>query len=287
MSAEPWTLGRLLVWTANYLKEKQADSPRLDAEVLLGYVVGCPRISLYTRFEEVASNEVRQKYRELVRRRVEGCPVAYLVGYKEFYNLKFTVTPAVLIPRPETELLVLEAIRLAKPLAQPRIVDVGTGSGAIAVTLARHLPHATITAIDISPEALAVAQKNADQHQLGSRIQFVQGDLLQPAAGQTFDLVVSNPPYIASDVIPQLAVTVRGYEPHVALDGGNRGLEIIERLVQEARNVLAPGGHFLCEIGYDQGKSVLELVEQAGGYGAVTVMPDQAGLPRLLKAVRR
>src|SRR5882724_5236840 len=131
MSAEPWTLGRLLTWTTNFLKDKQADSPRLDAEVLLAHILGVQRIALYTRFDELASEEVRNRYRQLVKQRVEGCPVAYLVGFKEFYNLRFTVTPAVLVPRPETELLVLEAIRLAKPMSTPRIVDVGTGSGAI------------------------------------------------------------------------------------------------------------------------------------------------------------
>jgi release factor glutamine methyltransferase len=287
VSAEPWTLGRLLVWTSNFLKDKQADSPRLDAEVLLAHVVGCQRIALYTRFEEVASEEVRQKYRELVKKRVDGCPVAYLVGFKEFYNIKLNVTPAVLIPRPETELLVLEAIRIAKPMSSPRIVDVGTGSGAIALTLAKHLPHAKVTAIDISSEALAVAQKNAEQLGLSSKVKFILGDMLKPVAGEMFDLVVSNPPYITSEVVKQLPINVRNFEPHLALDGGATGLEIIERLLTEAKTVLAKGGHLLCEIGFDQGKTVVELVEKVGGYGSVSVMPDPAGLPRLLKAVRQ
>ncbi len=287
MSAEPWTLGRLLVWTSNFLKDKQADSPRLDAEVLLAHVVGCQRIALYTRFEEVASEEIRQKYKELVKKRVDGCPVAYLVGFKEFYNLKFAVTPAVLIPRPETELLVLEAIRIAKPMTSPRIVDVGTGSGAIALTLAKHLPHAKVTAIDISPEALAVAQKNAEQLGLSSKVKFLQGDLLKPVISEVFDLVVSNPPYITSEVVKQLPINVRNFEPHLALDGGPTGLEVIERLLTEAKSVLVKGGHLLCEIGFDQGKTVVEVVEKVGGYGSVSVMPDQAGLPRLLKAIRQ
>lgn len=223
MSTEPWTLGRLLTWTTNFLKEKQADSPRLDAEVLLAHILGVPRIQLYTRFDEVASEETRNKYKQLVKQRMEGCPVAYLVGFKEFYNLRFQVTPAVLIPRPETELLVLEAIRLAKPLPAPRIVEVGTGSGAIALTLARHLPHAKVTTIDISPEALKVAHRNAEQLGLADKVTMLEGDLLTPVAGQQFDLVVSNPPYIASDVMPTLPVTVGRYEPTLALDGGPRG----------------------------------------------------------------
>lgn len=285
MSAEPWTLGRLLTWTTNFLKDKQADSPRLDAEVLLAHILGVQRIALYTRFDELANDEVRNRYRQLVKQRVEGCPVAYLVGFKEFYNLRFNVTPAVLIPRPETELLVLEAIRLAKPHSTPRIVDVGTGSGAVALTLAKHLPQARMTTIDISPEALEVAKKNAEQHKLTS-VRFLQGDLLQPVANEKFDLVVSNPPYIDSEVVKQLPITVKNFEPKLALDGGPGGTALIERLATEAKTVLEPGGHLLLEIGADQGKSVPALLEKLGGYGPVTVLPDHAGLPRVVKAPR-
>lgn len=285
MSAEPWTLGRLLTWTTNFLKDKQADSPRLDAEVLLAHILGVQRIALYTRFDELANDEVRNRYRQLVKQRVEGCPVAYLVGFKEFYNLRFNVTPAVLIPRPETELLVLEAIRLAKPHSTPRIVDVGTGSGAVALTLAKHLPQARVTAIDLSPEALEVAKKNADQHKLSS-VRFLQGDLLQPVASEKFDIVVSNPPYIDSEVVKQLPITVKNFEPKLALDGGPGGTAIIERLATEAKAVLGTGGYLLLEIGADQGKSLPALLERLGGYGPVTVLPDHAGLPRVVKAPR-
>lgn len=285
MSAEPWTLGRLLTWTTNFLKDKQADSPRLDAEVLLAHILGVQRIALYTRFDELANDEVRNRYRQLVKQRVEGCPVAYLVGFKEFYNLRFNVTPTVLIPRPETELLVLEAIRLAKPISTPRIVDVGTGSGAVALTLAKHLPQARVTAIDLSPKALEVAKKNAEQHKLSS-VRFLLGDLLQPVASEKFDLVVSNPPYIDSEVVKQLPITVKNFEPKLALDGGPGGTAIIERLATEAKAVLEPGGHLLLEIGADQGKSVPALLERLGGYGPVTVLPDHAGLPRVVKAPR-
>lgn len=286
MSAEPWTFGRLLQWTTNFLKEKQADSPRLDAEVLLAHVVGCQRIGLYTRFEEVASDDVRAKYKQLVKQRVDGCPVAYLVGYKEFYNLKFIVSPAVLIPRPETELLVMEAIRLAKPHTKPRILDVGTGSGAIALTLAKHLPHAEIIACDISPEALAIAQKNAELLGVSNRVQFVQSDLLAGIPAQQFDFIVSNPPYIATKVVSELPVNVRNYEPKLALDGGPLGTEVIARLASAGKPFLKPAGYLLMEIGYDQGKTVPALLEAEGGYQAVTVLPDPAGLPRLVIAQR-
>lgn len=286
MSAEPWTLGRLLTWTTNFLKEKQADSPRLDAEVLLAHVLGVQRIQLYTRFDEIADDNTRNKYKQLVKQRVDGCPVAYLVGFKEFYNLRFTVTPAVLIPRPETELLVLEAIRLAKPMSAPRIVDVGTGTGAIAITMAKHLPHAHVTAIDVSHDALAIARKNAEQLGIGSRIRFLEGDLLEPVTSEKFDLVVSNPPYIASDILDQLPGTVRNYEPKLALDGGPGGTAVIEKLARQAKTSLTSGGYLLMEIGADQGKSVPACIESIGGYGNVTVLPDHAGLPRIVKAVR-
>lgn len=286
MSTESWTLGRLLTWTTSFLKDKQADSPRLDAEVLLAHVLGTQRIQLYTRFDEIAGEDVRNRYKQLVKQRVEGCPVAYLVGFKEFYNLRFTVTPAVLIPRPETELLVLEAIRLAKPMPIPKIVDVGTGSGAIAVTLAKYLPHAELTAIDISDEALSIARKNAEQLGMMNRVRFLQGDLLAPVAGEAFDLVISNPPYIASEVMETLPITVKNFEPKGALEGGPGGTAIIEKIAGQAVTSLKPGGYLVMEIGADQGKSVTALLERLGVYGSVTVLPDHAGLPRVVKAQR-
>src|SRR6266851_2143776 len=179
---QPWTIGRLLDWTAGFLAQKGSESPRLDAEVLLADVLNCERIALYTRYDEEAGEDSRQRYRDLVRRRIEGCPVAYLVGRKEFFSLRFTVNHSVLIPRPDTECAVIECLRLAKSIAEPTILDVGTGSGAIAVALAKQHKGARVTATDISPEALAVAQGNADRHGVAERIRFVQGDLLAPFA---------------------------------------------------------------------------------------------------------
>lgn len=285
MSTETWTLGRLLQWTTTFLTEKQADSPRLDAEVLLAHILNVPRIALYTRFDEVASDETRARYRQLVKQRVEGTPVAYLVGFKEFYNLRFAVSPAVLIPRPETELVVLEAIRLAKTMPTPRVVDVGTGSGIMAITLARYVPAAEVTAIDLSPDALAVAQQNAQTLGVASRIRFLQGDLLAPVAGEMFDLVISNPPYIASEVMPTLSESVKKYEPYMALDGGPGGLQVIERLATQAHERLKPGGYLVLEIGYDQGKTVPDRLNKLG-YQSVHVQIDHAGHPRIVRAMR-
>ena len=174
---QEWTIGGLLDWTAQYLAKKESEYPRLDAEVLLAHALGCKRIELYTRFEERAPEEARQRFRELIRRRVEGCPVAYLVGRKEFFSLPFEVTPAVLIPRPETEYVVLECLRLAKEMAEPHVLDIGTGSGNIAVAVAHQHKGAKVTAVDVSSDALAVAERNAVQHGVAGRVRFLCGDL--------------------------------------------------------------------------------------------------------------
>jgi len=209
---ERWTIGRLLQWTTEYLKRRSADTPRLDAEVLLAEALGCRRIDLYTAFEECPGEEARAAFRELVRRRAEGAPVAYLVGHREFFSLDFRVTPDVLIPRPETELLVLTLIELARqrPAAAITICDVGTGSGVIAVTAARHLPQSRVTAIDLSPGALEVARGNAQRHGVSERVEMIAGDLLAAIpAERRFDFVVSNPPYVAEHELKTLAPEVR------------------------------------------------------------------------------
>jgi release factor glutamine methyltransferase len=285
MGSETWTLGRLLDWTTQYLKEKQAETPRLDAEVLLANTVGCSRIQLYTRFDEPASEAIRGKYRELVKKRIEGCPVAYLVGYKEFYSLRFAVTPSVLIPRPETEILVMEAIRLARPMTAPQILDIGTGSGAIAIALAKHLPQAQITATDLSEEALTVARQNAQTLGLAERIRFLQGNLFEPVSpSDHFDLIVSNPPYVASEEWNSLPVSVAKFEPRLALHGGLAGLEVITKLLPEARMKLSPNGYLLLEIGAGQANQVSDLLTAKEGWRGASVIPDHASLPRVVRA---
>src|SRR4051794_31829878 len=194
-----WTIQALLKWTTDYLRGKGIESARLEAEVLLAHVLGYLRIELIARSLEEPAEVDRARFRELIKRRVEGWPVAYLVGTKEFYLLKFEVSPAVLVPRPETETLVLEALRLLKPLREPTVLDLGTGSGCIAVSVAHQTKKqgARVTATDISPDALDVARRNAERHEVADRITFLQGDLLAAVpAGSTFDLVVSNPPYV-------------------------------------------------------------------------------------------
>ncbi|MEA1951651.1 MAG: peptide chain release factor N(5)-glutamine methyltransferase, partial [Planctomycetota bacterium] len=245
---ESWTVGRLLEWTADYLKQRDADSPRLDAEVLLARALDCERIELYTAFADVVDEGPRGKFRELVKRRAEGTPVAHLVGRREFYSLSFRVTPDVLIPRPETEFLVITLLDLAAErkkvsngAAPMRICDVGTGSGIIAVAAAVHLPDVEFTAIDVCPKALRVARENAREHGVDDRIEFIQSDLLEAVpADRRFDFVASNPPYISQAEMAELAPDVRDHEPHGALLGGERGTEVIERLLPQAVERLLP-----------------------------------------------
>ena len=266
-----------------------AESPRLDAEVLLAHVRGCPRIALYTSFDEPADDAVRQQFRELVRRRAEGTPVAYLVGYREFYSLRFEVTPDVLIPRPETEFLVVALLDcLAKrPASAKRAADVGTGSGAIAVCAAKHATNCRVTAIDISSAALVVAAENARKHQVEGRIEFVGGDLLAglPAA-PTFDAIASNPPYVSAAEMEKLPRDVRDFEPHLALLGGERGTEVIARLIPQAAERLIPGGSLLLEISPMIHKDVCELLAADGRFAASSTVKDLAGLPRVVCAQR-
>jgi release factor glutamine methyltransferase len=284
-----WTIGGLLNWTAKYLAQKGSEFPRLDAEVLLAHALECKRIDLYgLRFAEPASDEARQRYRDLVRRRVEGCPVAYLVGRKEFFSLEFEVSPAVLIPRPDTELVVTACLDLARGVAEPRILDLGTGSGCLAITVAKQHPGARVTAIDIAPEALAVARRNAERHGVAARIQFLEGDLFEPvAAGAVFDFVLSNPPYIPKGDIARLATGVRDYEPHVALDGGADGYAVVERIAACAKDFLAPGGYLIVEIGSPQGGSVRQRLGAHPEYELLDTLFDYSGHPRVLRARRK
>jgi len=282
---QSWTIGRLLEWTTKYLGEKGSESPRLDSEVLLAHALGCKRIDLYARHTEPSPEQGRQKFRELVRQRVEGCPVAYLVGRKEFFSLEFQVNRAVLIPRPDTECVVDECLRLAKSMAEPRVLDMGTGSGCLAVAIARHHRTARVTAVDISADALAVAQANASKHGVAERIRFLQGDLFAPVGtDERFDFILSNPPYIPHEDIPKLAAGVRDYEPHTALDGGNDGFAVFDRLVAETPAHLQPGGWLLIEIGSPQEEPARDRIGRQAGYELAKTVHDGSGHPRVLMA---
>ncbi len=283
----PWTICRLLSWTADYLKRSGSQSPRLDAEVLLSHARGCQRIELYTAFEDQPSEQVRAAFREMVRRRAEGTPVAYLVGFKEFYSMTFEVNPDVLIPRPETEHLVVAALDYAKSIVHPgtlRVVDVGTGSGAVAIALAKHLPACHMTAVDISQAALQVAQRNAQRHAIGEdRISWVQGDLLTWCCEDLkFDLIVSNPPYVSADEFAQLAGTVRDYEPRLALVAEQGPLELLRELVRQSALHLVPGGQLCFEISPMLAGQVETMTGSASCWGPPELTKDLSGQVRVV-----
>lgn len=283
-----WTIQALLKWTADFLRGKGVESARLEAEVLLAHVLNCPRIELIAQSLEVPADADRVKYRELIKRRVDGWPVAYLVGQKEFYLLKFEVSPAVLVPRPETETLVLEALRLLKPLMAPTVLDLGTGSGCIAVCVAHQKKDARVTATDISPDALDVAKRNAEAHGVADRVTFAQGDLLATVpAGSTFDLVVSNPPYVTPSELAELAPDVREHEPRLALDGGPDGLAFYRRIASGVGPLLKPGGALLLEIGESQDELVRALLGERPELEVGPTLRDANRTPRVVTAKKR
>jgi release factor glutamine methyltransferase len=289
---EPWTIGKLLTWTTGFLREHGSESPRLDAEVLLAFARGCQRIELYTAYDEVASEDLKTRYRELVRRRADDTPVAYLVGRKEFYSLSFEVTREVLIPRPETELLVVALLDRAKSATAAdrplRIADVGTGSGILAVCAARMLPAARITAIDISEPALEVARRNAEAHGVADRIEFIRGDLLASLpADLKFDFVLSNPPYIGEHELSALSPEVRNHEPHIALIAGPSGTEVIARLISQAADRLNPGGWLVMEVSPIIAGQAQSLFAADGRFEAMGVTKDLQQHARVIAGRRK
>jgi len=286
-SEDTWTIGRLLSWTTDFLRKRGSESPRLDAEVMLASVLAWERVQLYTHYEDVVGEPERTRFRELVRRRADGAPVAYLVGRKEFYSLRFDVSPAVLIPRPESEFVIVELVEALKDQEEPRVVDVGTGSGCLAVAGAHQLSKARVTAIDISPEALEVARKNAERHKLADRIEFLQGDLLAPLAdAPPFDAIISNPPYIPTADLATLEPGVRDHEPALALDGGPDGLDVVRRLIRQAAPLLKPGGHLILEIGTAQEGPVRDLLSDARTWDLRPTTRDLQSHPRVVHATR-
>lgn len=285
-TTETWRIRELIEWTTEYFRKRGSESPRLEAEILLGHVLNYPRVKLYTQHDEEVGPEARERFRELVKRRGKGTPTAYLLGRKEFYSLELRVSPAVLIPRPDSEYAVVEFLSATRGLERVRAADVGTGSGCLAIAAAKWHPGATFVATDLSAEAIAVAEANAREHGVADRIEFRTGDLLEPAAGETFDAIVSNPPYIPSADVEGLEPDVRDHEPRLALDGGPDGLSVTRRLLESARGALRPGGTLVLEIGHDQEEAARALFAGSDWDLAATVR-DLGGRPRVLRATRR
>lgn len=285
-----WTIGRLLAWTTEFLKQHRAEQPRLEAEVLLSAAKGCQRIELYANFDEIAAEELRTRFRELVRKRAGGAPVAYLVGHREFYSLDFLVTPDVLIPRPETELLVIALLDLVKARgaadAVCDVADVGAGSGVIAVCAAKKAA-CRVTALDVSRAALDIARRNVERHGVTDRVTLIESDLMTalPDAA-TFDYVVSNPPYVSSSEMTSLPADVREHEPRLALEAGPSGTEVIERLIPAAAARLRSGGALLLEISPMIEARVRELIAAEPRLALRPTIKDLAGLPRVVVAAR-
>jgi release factor glutamine methyltransferase len=252
---------------------------QLDAETLLLHVLGKNKAWLLAHQEEEISGDRAARYHTLVERRYAGEPIQYITGQQEFYGLPFRVTPNVLIPRPETEHLVEKVLSLTVCFQLLRIVDVGTGSGAIAVALAHLLPHAEITALDISAAALDEARANAEGNRVPDRVRFVESDLLAAVATRKFEIVVSNPPYVPATDRESLSVEVREHEPGLALFAGNDGLDVYRRLIPAAFAVLESGGFLVMEIGYAQSQPIAELMTQAG-FEEIEFVPDLQGIAR-------
>jgi release factor glutamine methyltransferase len=290
----PWTIKRLLEWTAPFFARKGVDSPRLCAELLLAHVLSVPRIALYTNYERVLDAKELADYRELVRRAGEQEPVAYLTGKAHFFSLEFQVTPDVLIPRPDTEVLVENVIRLARAnggIESPRILDLCTGSGCIALALAANLKNAKLIATDIDAQAAAVARRNVEKLALADRVSILEGDLFSSLKSQTdpqpFHFVLANPPYIPTDQIAKLDRNVREYEPLAALDGGADGLSFHRRILADAADWLIPGGQVLLEIAFDQGAAALEAMAKHSFLTEARILKDYGGRDRVAAAKRK
>ncbi|GAK57997.1 modification methylase, HemK family [Candidatus Vecturithrix granuli] len=279
-----WTILEILQWTTTYFQEKGVQSPRLTAELLLAHTLQQERMYLYVHYDQPLEPEERKQFKTLILRRIQGTPTQYLTGVQEFWSLAFRVTPAVLIPRPETEHLVELAVELGRSFSQPAILDLGTGSGAIAISLKHELPHANIYASDVSEAALTIARENAQSLlPAGRQMTFFQGDLFAPFPEMTFDLIVSNPPYISELEYAALTCEVRDHEPKLALYAGKDGLDVYRRLIAGAAAHLNPHGVVLVEIGCGQQDAVVQLFEQQH-FSIERIVKDYAGIARVIAA---
>jgi release factor glutamine methyltransferase len=288
-----WTIRELLKVTTEYLEKKEIESPRLSAEILLAHQLNIDRVKLYLNFDQPLHEKEVAGYRSLIKRRLNREPLQYITGVQEFWSLDFMVGPPVMVPRPETELLVEHALALCRrnKLAQregARILDLGTGCGALAVALARELEGVAVWASDVSQEALDIARRNAEEHGVEERIQFVLSDLWQGFSLQelTFDIIVSNPPYISSEAMDSLPPEVKDHEPRQALDGGEEGMVYIRHIIEQAPKHLTPGGWILLEMDPEQTTKSLKLIEATNHYREKCRLKDYSRHYRVVMAQR-
>ena len=279
-------LKQALAAAIQQLDQAEVGSPRMNGEVLLMFTLGCDRAYLYSHPEHELTEDEQARYDEAVERRASGYPSQYITGHQEFWGLDLIVTPAVLIPRPETEHIVEVVLEIARGAeykdlpARPKLIDVGTGSGAIALALSKELPNAEVHAVDVSTDALEIANANAARLQLSSRIHFQASDVLDSVVRDgSFDFVVSNPPYVALSEADKVQDVVKKYEPKVAVFAGEHGLDIIRKLIPQAHEALRPGGYLVMEIGYSMSEAVMAIMD---GFEEMHAVPDLAGIPRVV-----
>lgn len=295
MTEKIWTITALLDTTKKFLSDKGCESARLDAELLLAHALEMPRLHLYLNFDRPLTAPELNAYRNLVKRRAAREPVAYITGQKEFYSRPFKVTRDVLIPRPETEILVEEVLKCLKsdppsPRAKLHGLEIGLGSGCIAITLLCECPDLKMTAIEISPAAAKIARENAKTHKVEERLQIVVADFLNdnwkdwlPQSLESFDFLISNPPYATTEEIKKLMPDVRDHEPHLALDGGNNGLDFYRLIAQRAKDLMKSKGLIAVEIGENQGQSVPKIFSEHD-LKNIKVIKDYAGLDRVVRS---
>ena len=284
MSARAWTIREVLEWTTQDFAARGLATPRLDAELVVAHALEIERIGLYLDLHRPLVDSERRRIRSLVARRRQREPVAYIVGHKDFYGRRFFVNSSVLIPRPDTETLVEQALLCLPAEGEQCVLDVGTGSGIVAITIALERPSASVTATDISEAALAVARANAQHHGAHDRIRFERVDLF--AVETRYDLIVSNPPYVEQGVLAGLEPEVRDHEPTLALDGGPDGFRVLRGLLREGRRVTEPGSNLLVEVGLGQADAVVELGTGQAAWERVAVHADINGIDRVVQLRR-
>ncbi|MDY6856899.1 MAG: peptide chain release factor N(5)-glutamine methyltransferase [Thermodesulfobacteriota bacterium] len=290
MNNSIWTILRLLNWTTQYFDKNSIENPRLNAEVLLAHSLNTNRIGLYLNYDKPLKKSELKKYKELIRRRIKREPLQYITGVQEFWSLKLKVSKGVLIPRPETEVLIEEALRLIAQIQwcskTIKILDLATGTGAIAIALAKELKEVSIVATDISDIAIKVAKENAKLHGVQKCITFLKGDMFHPLQEniEPFNLIVSNPPYIPRGDIKDLQPEIRGFEPKIALDGDKDGLRFYRRILPQIGKYLMNGGWLILEVGKGQAQKVTQLIEDSRRFHLTSIIKDFSGIERVVTA---
>lgn len=289
--SEQWTILKLIKWTADYLSKKGINTARLDAELMLAYLLKTDRTHLYMNFDQPLNKDELTNFKKLLERRAKHEPLQYITGEQEFWSLPFKVSPSVLIPRPETELLVEESIKeLSKSFPEDEsieILDIGTGSGALVAALASEIKEAHLTGVDISSEAAKLARENIEANNLSSSVSILEGDLFEPVKDKSFHLIVSNPPYIPRGDLDSLQPEVAEFEPLSALDGGDDGLDYYHRIIPESLKYLIPGGWLMLEHGKGQSADIISIFKERDAFTDIESINDLAGIDRVVKGRRK